>query len=122
MWCLSIFGFIALFAVASLAVDGFDAGERILNATDAAPKSQTDQAKLVNVLDGRLTFFCSGAIISDRFVLTVATCVTHLKVPQDVLIRTSPISTPNHGGNHLVESIYINPKYTSHLNSNNIAD
>lgn len=51
MWKLGIFGIIALFAIGSLAFEGFE--ERILGATEGEYQEQTYQIQLTRFIEDR---------------------------------------------------------------------
>lgn len=119
MWNLNVIGLIALCAVGSLAFESFDSTNRILNGTQADQRRFTYHVQLVHLVAGRLEFFCSGAPVAARFVITVARCVNQFTVPQQLVIRSGPSST--HGTNHLVQRIHIHPRFNPRTVENDIA-
>lgn len=108
----------AVLAAGSLAFASLEAGERILNSTQSNPREHTYQVQLTRMVSGRRQFFCSGVVVTNRNVLTVARCVRDV-VPGQLIVRSGPDITI--GTDYLVQAIHIHPQFNFYTVQNDIA-
>lgn len=81
MLSLSVFGVLFSVFLCSSAVRGSLSGNRISVGNTVTDEEFTFQATILRGTNGSLALHCGGVIVSERHVLTSATCAQDLAVP-----------------------------------------
>lgn len=115
MFKLTVFCLLAFFLGAFAFVD-----DRIVGGQEAA-RNQFPHQVSIRRLRGT-THFCGGAIVSDRFVLTVAHCTQGiLSIPTEIVIAVGAFRHFDDGTVHRVLRIVNHPRFNARNLENDIS-
>lgn len=122
MWAQNVFSLIAFLIVGSLAFEDNDVTERIFDSKPTAPTQFTYQVQISYYFRGKMKFWCSGAIVHARFVMTTADCATMGVAPpsahQYILSGSTEL---NRGIKYVIQQRIRHPNFNEEKRENNIA-
>lgn len=92
--------------------------KRILNGESTSSYRFLHQVSLFSAKNG--SHFCSGAIISDRWIVTAAECVNGTKIT-DIRLKYGTYHLSSAGKVTEVAKIVLHPEYNPRIRKNNLA-
>lgn len=108
----------------ALGVDSELSSERLVGGQLALPGRFSYQVAVFgpdkNTSDSGVAFICSGAIISNRWILTAAFC-THNQQPSELYVLAGAVNLTQGGERVDVARIIIHPDWTGRHLANNVA-
>lgn len=106
--------FLAILGLSSASV----VQKRIINGDTSYSSRFLHQVSLYSAINGR--HFCSGAIISDRWIVTVAECLNGIRT-SDIRMKYGIFGLSMNGKVAEAAKVVLHPEYNPNIRKNNLA-